>query len=230
MTRNLKALGLALIAMLAISAVASSAAQAAPGELHSEVAAGKTSAILTGVNVGIHQMTVKGFTLKCEYANVEGTVAKTTTDATVTPEYDICFYGGLKAEVKMNGCKYTLTGAADFTANLDITGCTSGKSIEVIDPICTITIPEQKGLSHVVFANKPGPPKHIEASSTVTGVTYIGDGMLCGQAGGHHADGTLTGSTTIKAYEDEGLHEPITIDGHQFQQFKDGAQVNLFAT
>jgi hypothetical protein len=232
MTRNLKTLCLALVAMLAMSAGAVSAAQAAPGELHSEVAAGKTSAILTGDNVGLgaHEMTIKGFVLKCQSASFEGTVQKTTTDATVTPQYTGCLWGGLAAQFKMNGCKYTLTGVADFTANIDIVGCTAGKSIEIVDVLCTVTVPEQKEIGHVVFTNTAGPPKDIHASVTLTGITYIGDGEKCGAPEGHHADGTLTGTTTIRAYEDLGLNALTEHNGHKYQPFKEGAQVGLFTT
>jgi hypothetical protein len=228
MTRKLKAFGLALLAALAIASIAASAAQAAPGELHSETIG--ASAILTGQNLGAHEMGFKGLKLQCQSATFEGTVPKTTTDATVTPQYTGCVLSGLAAQVRMNGCKYTFTGAADFTANVDITGCTSGKSIEIVDLVCTITIPEQKNLSHVVFTNKPGPPKHIETSFTLTGITYIGDNLGCAEAMGHHADGTLTGTTTVKAYEDAGLKELAEHNGHKYQPFKEGLQVGLFAT
>lgn len=232
MIRNLKALGLAFAAVAAISAFAASAAQAAPGELHSEVAAGKTSAVLTGENLagGVHQFTVKGgLALKCTSAKLEGTVAKTTTDVKVTAQYTGCVLGGLNAQVKMNGCKFTFTGVANFTANVDITECTRGKAIEIVDAICTITVPEQHGLPHVVYTDTPGPPKDIHASVTLTGVTYIGHGA-CGEGTGHHADGTLTGTTTIRAFEDGGLNQLTEHNGHKYQPFKCGAQVNLFST
>lgn len=230
MIRNLKTLGLAFVAVLAIGGTAASAAQAAPGEWHSEVAAGKTSAIFTGQNLGVHEMSFKGLKLQCQIATFEGTAPKATTDATLTAFYTGCMLAPFAAQVKMNGCKYTLTGTANFTANVDITGCTTGKSIEIIDPVCTITIPEQKNLQHVVFTNKAGPPKDIDASMTLSGITYEGDKGGCGESVGHHADGTLTGTTTIRAYEDDGLNQLTQHNGHQYQSLKEGAQVGLFST
>jgi hypothetical protein len=232
MTRKIKALGLALIATLAIGSVAVSAAQAAPGELHSEVAAGKTTAILTAQNLGLgaHKFTIKGYSLDCQSAIAEGKVQKTTTDATITPQYTNCKYSnGSVPKFKMNGCKYTFTGVANFTANVDIVGCTAGKSIEIVESFCTVTIPEQKELSHVVFTNTAGPKEDIHVSTTISGITYIGDGA-CGESQGHHADGTLAGTTTVRAYEDEGLNALVTHEGHCYQPFKEGAQVNLFST
>lgn len=235
MTRNLKTLGLALLAIAATSALASAAAHAAPGELHSEVAAGKTSAILTGDNTGFgeHQGNFK-LSFKCKKATFEGTVQKATTDATITPQYtDTCTLGGLAAEVRMNGCKYTFTGVANFTANVDIVGCTTGKTIEITDALCTIKIPEQKNLQHVVFTNTAGPPKDIHASMTLSGITYEGVnkfGSGCSEAAGHHGDGTLAGTTTVRAYEDEGLNQLTQHNGHSYQPFKEGAQVGLFST
>lgn len=235
MTRNLKALGLSFLAMLAVSAVASSAAHAAPGELHSEVAAGKTSAILTGTPVDFieHEGSFKSLPFRCENATFEGTVQKATTDATVTPQYTSCKLAGGPAEIKMNGCKYTFTGVADFTANVDIVGCTAGKAIEFVSLTCVVKVPEQKNLSHVVFSNTAGSPKDIHASMTLTGITYEATPKImtgCTGVSGHHADGTFSSVTTVRAYEDSGLNPLVTVGGHCYQPFKEGAQVGLFST
>src|SRR5262249_9148925 len=135
------------------------------------------------------------------------------------------------ATVKLNGCKYTLTGQAELTAEVDLTGCTTGKRVEISVTGCTATIPEQTGLSHIVFTNLATTPKTVEGNITVQGIAYEFDGTLCPEAQGvlHH-DGDYTGKAVVKAYEDQGATEQVTTNGHQYSKLLPGSQVGMFAT
>jgi len=121
----------------------------------------------------------------------------------------------------MNGCKYKLHGTAELTAQLQIVGCTAGKKIEIIAAggTPTFTIGEQEPFSRVVFENKnPGSGKEdeaqtkdVEAKATLSGLTYTRDGALCPQG-----SASFEGTTTIRAYEDEGF-TLVTENGHQYE-------------
>jgi hypothetical protein len=221
MTRNLKALGLSLVALVAVSAIAASAAQAGsldvganPAWLTAEQAAGLAVPKLT--------LTASGLVVKCQAARLEATTqAANVQEATAIPSYSDpgCTFGGTSMTVDVNGCKYTITGAGEpaLTAKLDIVGCESGKHLTVTQGTCELTIPEQNGLSHVVFSNVAGSkPTHAVISVTFQGITYEGDTGCGVNVQGLHHDADLNGETTLKAFQD--------INGIE------GAQVSLEAT
>jgi hypothetical protein len=98
-----------------------------------------------------------------------------------------------------------------------------------VAPGCTITVPEQTGLSHIVLANKAGPPQDVEAQLTIQGIKYELHGGLCpGTTTVSTSDGDLTGKVTLKGFVDEGS-ELATHNSHQYSKLKDGAQVSVFA-
>ncbi len=203
MIRNIKALGLAIVAVAAMSVVAASAAQAS--ELHATV---PNQANVTGEQVIAHkfQLTKSGAVTQCTQASFEGTITNTgqsqqqTTEQelTVTPTYSGCKTVGINSQVLMNGCKYTITGShtpqggqaqtTALTAWVDVTGCTAGKAIEIKLSGCTVTVPEQTTLSHLKFKNiaevqhQPSgqiTPHHVEVEVDVKGITYEFHGIAC---------------------------------------------------
>ncbi len=239
MIRNIKALGLAFIAVAAMSMVAASAAQAA--QLH---AATSPSATITGGQTVQHnfKLTTSGAETKCTNAQFEGTVeggsggTTTAEEITVTPTYSGCQTVGLASQVIMNGCKYTITGAQPqtLTALVDVTGCTSGKSIEIKLTGCTVTVPAQTGLSHLNFVQSG---TEVEVDVTAQGITYEFHGIACPKPTHGGAvevtklthDGDYTGKALFKASEDPGF-EQKTEHSHQFSKHKVGTQVTLTAT
>lgn len=125
MTRNFKALGLALLAVLALSAVVSSAAQAKGAEVTTTT----YPANLTGKDVNTAHGKLTRLTIgngarfvECTTANLTGTLPEAgagekekATRETVTThaEFSGCFANGLTAvpaTVTMNGCDFTITG------------------------------------------------------------------------------------------------------------------------
>ncbi len=157
MTRNLKALGLALVAVFALSAVAASAASAQTvGKL--TVDSG-TSVTLDGSEDGANTLVYPGLegNVECPGSSIVGhkveTHAETTTkiamkepthplipanssDATITPNFVNCKNGGHKVTVTMNGCDFDFhigltTAIADTYALTADVHCPPGASIEV---------------------------------------------------------------------------------------------------
>ncbi len=242
MIRNIRAFGAALIAVAAMGMATSSAVQAS--ELHFTTSENNT--VITGQQITqlVLQVTApQGIMTKCDTFTLEGTVSDegqsstqlTAKDLTLTPTYSECASWGVNSQVKMNGCKFVITGSHEGapakTAYLDLVGCTAGKQMEMLTPLCTISYPEQSTLGHVVFSNKgEGGSEDVEAQFTISGIKY----QLAGAACSHTtntltSDATMTGSVTLRAYKDLGS-EQVTLHGHQYEKRKDGAQLGVLAT
>lgn len=200
MIRKLKMLGLSLVALVAMSAIGASAAQAAAGELD----IGAAPATLTGQQTTAlkFKMTASGLTTQCSTEKLHGTTAATSvSEATVTLETSGCTLGGTAATLDKNGCKYTLTGGvAANTAQVDYVGCATGKHYTITQGSCEITIKEQGPLSHIVFSNPTG--QDVNANFTIQGIHYEGEGGCGTGVIGTHTDGDLTGEMTINAFHD----------------------------
>jgi hypothetical protein len=254
MIRNIKALGLAFVAVAAMSAFAVSAAQGS--ELHAQTAKG---ANITGEQEPGQQLIFKytgpSAETKCTQVTFEGTAKDvvqpepadgqtTSQELTLTPTITGCKTFGLASVLDMNGCKYTITNktAAGVTtalkATVDITGCTAGKQIEVTASGCTIRVPEQHNLNDLGFVNLATVPKTVTMNITIQGITYQLTGALCpGTTGVLTHDGDITGSVTLKAFVDNGTLKAIHTNQfngvhnqHEYDKLICGAQVDLFAT
>jgi hypothetical protein len=229
MTRNLKALGLALLALFALGAVAASAASAAE-EFHAD----GEKAIITGENeAGTEDSFAIGEagTIKCKKTTLEGTnKAETTTTPgseytndklTITPHYEECtFAGSLEAHVKFNHCAYVFssdttlgnTTKAEKHANVEIE-CAAGNKVEVdITGFCTLTIPAQT-IKHAV-RYKADTATSVTVESTATKVkvektktTPDQTNCLLVPTG---EIGTYTGKATVSCYKDNGVETETT--------------------
>lgn len=247
MTRKIKGLGLAFVAIAAMSMVAAAGAQAT--QLHATTP--NTASIFAERTAQdtINRFTTVSGTVQCTTSTFEGTAEQassqqvTTDDLTVTPTYSGCTAFGLAAQVVMNGCQYRLTGTdntaagATFpnkTAEVDVV-CTAGKQIEIkAVGGCTVTVPSQNHLEHVVFQNNPAalPVHDVTIHATAAGIKYEPHGIcpnnpaqtVLRQDGNYH--GTLTG---IARKDENGTL--TTKDGHQWLKLsQQGVQVGLIAT
>lgn len=225
---------LAFAVMLATSALAASAVQAGqldvgvqPASIfgHSEPA---QSHILTYTDTKGNK-----FTTSCPTASFEGTTqGKLINEATVTATYGpSCTAFGVASQVLMNGCKYTITGSghAANTATVDIVGCTAGKTIEKRTAICTLDIPEQNGLSHIVGTNVNA--QQVTLSATISGITVRQTGAACPDGNNHvSSTGSFTGNTLVVA-RTHGPNFVVTEHNHQFTKLaQTGAQTTIAAT
>jgi hypothetical protein len=106
-------------------------------------------------------------------SNFNGVTFPTTTLKT-SVGFGTCTLNGETAAASTNGCEYEyklVTGSEPATATLDIL-CPS-KPIEFASTKCTITIPEQKGLKHVLFSNTAGAtPPDLTATFSITTLEY----------------------------------------------------------
>jgi hypothetical protein len=216
-------------ALCALGALTASSAFAA------EFTFGASPATVTGsqVEVNIFEVTnsAGGFVkVKCSEVTFEGTSSTASgKEITVTPTYGSCTLGGLAASVTMDGCRYTLTGASSpaRTASVDIVGCTPGKAITVKKGNCTITVPEQSELSHVVFDNE-GTTSTMDAlaTATVTGINNTQTGSECPSPGLTSSDASYSGTVTVKAFSDLGSRS-VSKHEHSYEEVICGSQISL---
>jgi hypothetical protein len=223
MTPKLKALGIAFVAVFAMSAMAVSAAQA---EGVSELTPQENKhAIITGEQVGRHIFkTSAGQEITCEIAKFDGTINGNSTTATVAPTYSECHttFPKLPATVAPNGCDYLFHGqltnpANTFKASVDVV-CPSPGGVESTfevgiynnaghtELLCTLTIRGQTGKTTNTITNVAGTPDDVKVVSNVTGIETTSHQALCGQKTVWQ-NSTYTGETTVKAYATTGTPE-----------------------
>lgn len=204
MIRNLKALGLAAMAVFAMSAVVAQAAQA-EALFHSD----SSSSFLEGSQVTTNEFSVTTGIVKCTTATFTGTVAAATTSTVrVHPTYTGCKLAGQKAEVVTTGCDYLFhatetDGSAEaILATVDVV-CEAGKEITVSKEGCTVTVGSQSLNGITINNTNPGATseKDVDVTANVTGITYVETGATCAGSGLHHT-GTYKGTVTVKGYVD----------------------------
>jgi len=229
MIRNYKVLGVAVAAMLALSAFAAQAASAHP--LTVEELGGATSVWTTGTQEGKTIFHSSGGNVECTETHELGVGSVkegVNSEQTITPVYNTetkeakpnCVaFGFAEAHVKVNGCTYTLTTPTKGTGTEptwetgekgDVhTLCPTGKSIEITPTffgasVCTESIGAQTPTSgHIVGKNITDNEKMaVTLSITLAGIHYTGTGSSCGNSE-THTDGTLTGSSKVTCFKNE---------------------------
>jgi len=235
MSGQIKVLGLAFVVIAAITATAASAVQASSLDI------GSNPAVFTSTNESGQTFTYTlaktngggNFNAICTSSTFVGTTqGQTIQDATVTPTFSGCTLFGQASTVLFNGCKFTLTGEgqAANTLQTDINGCTLGKSIQIKSALCTLDIPEQIGLSHLVGINVGGASKEVTLSATVSKVTVTQTGAACPDGNNHHSNNiSFTFNWIVKAFKEK-ENRQITTHGHQYIESICGEQVTLVST
>jgi hypothetical protein len=230
MSLKIKALGLGLIAALALSAVAVLSASAETG---GHFTSEQEHVILVGSEGGAEDHTTQfnapelsSEPIQCTEVSYTGTIqsaSKTVTEATIQPTYKKCWLGAHSGEpnatVKMNECDYVFTvkklqvESSDSTVHVV---CPEGKKIELVLSSlgCTLTIPAQTPAGGVVYKTKgTGQTHELTVEVTVTGITYEAHSGFCIFVATHHTDGKLTGSVTVKGTNTAGEQVGITATG-----------------
>ena len=221
MIRNLKVLGLAVVAVFAMSAMVASAAQAAPYWFKSDGAAGSTTKLVgeqkerTGGL--IDEFTTTAGVVKCTKTHYTGNVTtNTVTTVTIHPEYTGCTAFGFPATVTVAaGCNYvfhteeaTAGGIYHSTVTLD---CSSG-DITVVAAIagvtkCTVHVtPQDVGTVTLTNGVKKSGVKDVHADIDLSGIKYTetagtgGGACLSTKAGEDAANGTYKGTATLSGF------------------------------
>ncbi|HEY5816346.1 MAG TPA: hypothetical protein VIS95_08400 [Solirubrobacterales bacterium] len=221
--RNIKAFGLALVAICATSALGSATASAT--DLFT--VGGAEKAWVTGSQ---HQQQFKftnSILIECTTSKLTGTIVNGASEMTaltshtgtlnIVPHTPHCESALGGVTFHMNGCHDVLTGNTDAQTDATVwIQCPTGKEIVLtIDILCTIRIPSQTptegGVTYKNLPNHPG-GSAIEIATTMTGVTYKSEGF-CGSGVADNLDYSSTMSLT--GYKHLGGTMAVPIEGER---------------
>lgn len=256
MSRNLKALGLALIAALALSAIAAQGAMAVDHSFGSEASSTVITADNDGLGSHVLSVTSKGGTkvsVTCTTAFFSGTQSGTSADLiTLHPTFGkpntsggagSCTLGGLGVTVTTTGCNFIFesdtsnnpaTGQEDATTSVE---CEAGKSLKSSAGGCTVSIagaPNNQNLHGVTFAGEgAGATRDLKVTAAVKGIHWTSSGFFCPLVGlGNGETGTngeFSGVVTAKGFVDNG-GPFVPGGGTDADAYTEGAQVGVFLT
>jgi hypothetical protein len=214
MTRNLKALGLAILAIVAVSAIGISTASASFPLFHAEMA----DTTLTGSQGQLvaNVLTTDMGELKCNDVTFSGTTPGVTfATLTLKPKYTQCQLGGENAVVTENGCAYLFhlgESTEPIEAKMDIE-CPDGQRLVIHIPECTTTIPPQAGLQTVTFTNEgENTTRSIIADLNIAGFHYVEHGAGCANETVTTENGTYTGEITVTGEDANQVHKGIWVE------------------
>jgi hypothetical protein len=205
MNRKLKALGLALAAVMAFAAFAGSASAA---EFHSEA----EHTEISGTQIGSDVFTTNAGTVKCSITTYSGTqtTGVTSSEVTVKPFYEKCTaFGFIGATIDVNNCHYRFTPNKEPYLHII---CLE-KPIEVTTPTCVITVSSQTVANGVTYSNEgAGAARDVRVKVALTGLTYTQTNKSfpnCTGGAGTFSNGTYTGEATVKGANTAGTQVGI---------------------
>jgi hypothetical protein len=207
MTRNLKALGLALIAAFAMTLVVVSAASAV--EFHSEA----KHTTLEGEQTEPTEFAFEAGNVQCEETVFKRTQeGESTPEVLMEPEYLGCTAGSFSASISTNGCAYRLHSGEKAGEGYDFLTDIVCPGEQVIDihttdifgtKKCTITIPGQVKRKKVTYTNKTsGSTRDVLADIHISGTVYYqhaGTGAGACKTGWFEK-GTKKGTATTRGF------------------------------
>jgi hypothetical protein len=235
MTRNLKALGLALAAAFAMSAVAASAAQAEEAHFTATSPTGAVTFHATNhpEETSEQEFNVDSGETRCDTFTATGTAEatdpenpETITESSITL-HDVTYKGmyfeggeeceafGLESEIEFNGCEYdfhagTIVNPGTSEGTVDVV-CPAGQQVEIVIAagLCTVDVPAQTGVNGITYHTvETNEIEEITVEAHANNITYRETGA-CGNGELKH-NGEYHGKATVKAFEDnEG------VDGNQ---------------
>ncbi|HET9591425.1 MAG TPA: hypothetical protein VFP17_00790 [Solirubrobacterales bacterium] len=197
LSRQLRLLGLAVLALVATGAVSASGAQAGL------FTAGAFPATITGSIVAPHELGTDLGTMECE-PTLDGELAAAVEELTLTPIYgNTCHLGMKEVDVNNNGCDFVVHATATAGENavegkLDIV-CPENNAMDfqvTSNPVCHLTVPAQANLGTLTYTNHPM-AKDVDLDFNIVELVYRLDNN-CPFAG-NHANGIYRGVSTLKA-------------------------------
>lgn len=209
-SRQLRLLGLTLLAVVAGGSAVATGAQAGV------FTAGAYPATLTGQTVGgPHTLTTELGAMGCE-PRFHGEQAGPSPEITLSLLYGTsCGIGGFQVHFIPNGCDYQLHAGAtlfeDAVGGFMDVKCPAGNriNIEITSfPICRITIPEQFALASITYTNRTL-AKDVDVDFNVIGLEYELDPGC--PVVGFFNNGEYTGTTTLTT-DNAGVPVPNAVD------------------
>lgn len=211
---------LALLASIGVGAVG---AQGALGVVEHTFTAEKEITVLTGAQTGVHsiKLTAGSVSLQCSAVTFAGTMAGASLDRIrLRPSYGSCILGLETPASWMNtGCDYIVD--SDTTGGNLAISCEPGAMMDFTVAGCRLQVRDvdskgnavNQALNGVTFvASGSGATADLTATFSVTGIHYESTGPLCNFLGypvgtTTYTNGDISGSVTLKGYEDNGGNE-----------------------
>lgn len=184
MISKFKALGVAALTVVAMSAITASSAQAANFTASSYPAVGTASSAQEN-----EDMVTEAGSVECKAHFVMAAISEGTSSITVTPTYTECkTWGWFNGSVNMNGCDYVFYTSGAFDLK-----CPTGKVVVITGFNCEVQIAGQNSLVGMDLKNNG---TGISIQATVGGINYTvtKDGFGCPYSG----TGAKTGASYIQ--------------------------------
>jgi hypothetical protein len=200
MINKIKALGLAMVAVFAMSAVAASAASA------HEFTSSVDNTTLMGeattpqvFNTTVGELECSAVSLDEANSTIEGTTAETVT---ARPEYSGCVKAGTSTKIypEFGECGYVFTSeTTEELAEVEIECPNEGEEVEIKATgfkLGCVNVPPQPVTGvHYIDATTGTGTGDIDVVANVSGIEYNEKGV-CGS--GHGEEGTYTGTVTVQ--------------------------------
>lgn len=228
MTRNLKALALALAIVFALGAITAGAASA--HEYRSSV----TLTTLTGETLTTEKFYLNGLggktAVECPKAKYDGTTTGSPSQNLFIKPTDITCntFQANDTHVKFNDCGYIYEFATDANGHAQVTPiCKKTPTIEIqVTNVCTFTVTsgEQTGVHYTNIAGNP--TTHFVVETTIEKIKYTKAGPFCLMLEGDGTNGAWEGAYTLKGYED--LDDKPQADQYTPGATKEGKEVDVW--
>ena len=219
MSNKLKALGLSLLASMAVSAVVVMNA-VANGEGH--FVSEEAHTVIKGTEGPgenhRHHFIDEDFPdskIGCSTVSYLGTTDKVkVTEVVIAPAYSNCSTTGAEnLTVSVNGCTYKFTAAKNTNDNTEQTVhliCPVGKKIEIKHPSCTISVHPQTINTGITYTHKTNANGKTEITLDTHATFSITRHGLCQFVVPTNGFGELVGSATVQGFHKEGAQRSIT--------------------
>lgn len=191
MIRNLKVLGLAVVAVLATSAMVAAAAQA---ETFQSEEGGIS---VRGTQTEPATFTAAGATITCQEGTFLGMGGPETSEPTLLIDdikYGNCKFLFFNTTVNAKGCGYDFHAGEGGVGSVDVVAvteeCSERGGITFEASGCKVTVPPQEGLKNINYANngKSGSDREVIVTPEVGGIEYDAEGF-CPEPGQNQTNG-----------------------------------------
>lgn len=209
--KRIRIIGLALVAVFALSAVAAASASATKFEAETYPVK------IKGTQTNTQLFKVESGSVECANATFTGELPKepgASETLKVKPVYSNCKFAAFEGvKVEMNECTYLLHAGVkvtetEFNKGVVDVECPTGKTITVTTLTCVVTVGPQAGLGELTYVVKgTGKTREVEVVANVTNIKYT-ESSLCLKPG-EHANGVYKGNVLAKGTNGLGEQEGI---------------------
>jgi hypothetical protein len=217
MVRNLKILGLELMAVVALGTVSASAASATEGKITSD---GPVTLKGTEIGTGHNKFEVFGTTVECPGSTYVGSKYNTTPhelivagaiSVTSIPLFVNCQEGSNRLTIDLNECDWTYHGIVRsiIYAFLSDIICPPGNSIEITGGFCTVKIGAQVNKEGFDLTNTgSGTSSDLDLTGALTTLHATACGGLLSTN-----EAKMTSDVTFKGFNSAGVETGVTVSG-----------------